>query len=232
MKVTAPNSPLPIAMASRVVIPMARSALIRLPSKQFNRLSSPLPRLNNLQHKWNVATTSKTKYRLGFRAYATSVKASGALNREAEKDSTSFREVDGLFAATDEAMAFNGLNGPESLENWTIKMLYDGECPLCMREVRMLQERNKAFGTIKFVDISALNYLPDDNGGITFEMAMGRIHAILKDGTILQNVEAFKRLYEEVGLGWVYAITNYEPFSSIAESLYNIWAKYRLPLTG
>lgn len=23
----------------------------------------------------------------------------------------------------------------ESLENWKVKMLYDGECPLCMREV-------------------------------------------------------------------------------------------------
>lgn len=26
-------------------------------------------------------------------------------------------------------------------------------------------------------------------------------------------VQAFRRLYEEVGLGWVYAITKYEPVS-------------------
>lgn len=24
---------------------------------------------------------------------------------------------------------------PSSSENWKVKMLYDGECPLCMREV-------------------------------------------------------------------------------------------------
>jgi len=43
---------------------------------------------------------------------------------------------------------------------------------------------------------------------------MGRIHAILSDGTIVTDVEAFRRLYEEVRLGWVYAVTKYEPVSS------------------
>lgn len=37
--------------------------------------------------------------------------------------------------------------------------------------------------------------------------AMRKIHAILKDGSIVTEVEVFRRLYEAVGLGWVYAIT-------------------------
>ncbi|XP_020887497.1 uncharacterized protein At5g50100, mitochondrial isoform X2 [Arabidopsis lyrata subsp. lyrata] len=92
-------------------------------------------------------------------------------------------------------------------QNWKIKMLYDGDCPLCMREVNnMLKERNEKYGTIKFVDIS-----PEDNQGLDYKTVMGQIHAIESDGNVVTGVEAFRRLYEEVGLGWVYTITKFEP---------------------
>ncbi|KAG5035571.1 hypothetical protein AAZX31_04G163300 [Glycine max] len=120
----------------------------------------------------------------------------------------------------------------ESPKDWKIKMLYDGDCPLCMREVNMLRERNKSYGTIKFVDIGSDEYSPEENQGLDYETVMGRIHAILSDGTVATDVEAFRRLYEHVGLGWVYAITKYEPIAKIADSLYGVWAKYRLQITG
>uniref|UniRef100_A0A3Q7FQ61 Thiol-disulfide oxidoreductase DCC n=2 Tax=Solanum lycopersicum TaxID=4081 RepID=A0A3Q7FQ61_SOLLC len=124
------------------------------------------------------------------------------------------------------------INEEKSPENWKIKMLYDGECPLCMREVDMLRERNKSYGTIKFLDISSDEYRPDENEGLDYETVMGRIHAILSDGTVVTDVEAFRRLYEAVGLGWVYAITKYEPIATIADAVYGVWAKYRLQVTG
>ncbi|XP_066344815.1 uncharacterized protein At5g50100, chloroplastic-like isoform X2 [Miscanthus floridulus] len=117
-------------------------------------------------------------------------------------------------------------------EAWRIKMLYDGDCPLCMREVNMLRERNKSYGTIKFVDISSKDYSPDDNQGLDYETVMGRIHAILSDGTVVTDVEAFRKLYEEVGLGWVYAVTKYEPVATMANAVYGVWAKYRMQITG
>ncbi|KAG2569605.1 uncharacterized protein At5g50100, chloroplastic-like isoform X1 [Panicum virgatum] len=123
-------------------------------------------------------------------------------------------------------------DGENSSKNWRIKMLYDGDCPLCMREVNMLKERNKSYGAIKFVDISSKDYSPDDNQGLDYETAMGRIHAILSDGTIVTDVEAFRRLYEEVRLGWVYAVTKYEPVATMANAVYGVWAKYRMQITG
>ncbi|KAK2388716.1 putative thiol-disulfide oxidoreductase DCC [Trifolium repens] len=120
----------------------------------------------------------------------------------------------------------------QSPKDWKIKMLYDGDCPLCMREVNMLRERNKSYGTIKFVDIGSDDYSPQENQGLDYQTAMGRIHAILSDGTVVTDVEAFRRLYEEVGLGWVYAVTKYEPIAKIADSVYAVWAKYRLQVTG
>ncbi|KAJ4972695.1 hypothetical protein NE237_005869 [Protea cynaroides] len=120
----------------------------------------------------------------------------------------------------------------QSSQNWKIKMLYDGDCPLCMREVNMLKERNKLYQAIKFVDISSEQYSPDDNQGLDYKTAMGRIHAILSDGTVVTDVEAFRKLYEEVGLGWIYAITKYKPIAIIANAIYGVWAKYRLQITG
>ena len=36
---------------------------------------------------------------------------------------------------------------------------------------------------------------------------MERIHGILPDGSVVVDVEVFRRCYDLVGLGWVYAAT-------------------------
>lgn len=61
---------------------------------------------------------------------------------------------------------------------------------------------------------------------------MERIHAILPDGTIVRDVEVFRRLYEAVGLGWVYAITKNPTVLAAANALYGVWARYRTQITG
>ena len=116
--------------------------------------------------------------------------------------------------------------------DWKIKLLYDGECPLCLREVNFLTKKDAGRGIIKFIDIAALDYNPRDNAGIDFATAMGRIHGILADGTIIKNVEVFRRVYEELGMGWIYAITKVPLLGAIANWLYRIWADWRLKLTG
>jgi predicted DCC family thiol-disulfide oxidoreductase YuxK len=116
--------------------------------------------------------------------------------------------------------------------NWKIKLLYDGECPLCLREINFLTKRDAGRGIIKFVDIADLDYDPEVNGGVNFETAMGRIHAVLSDGTVIKNVEVFRRVYEELGIGWMYAVTKLPVIGAIIDWIYGIWANWRLKLTG
>lgn len=126
----------------------------------------------------------------------------------------------------------------DTLENstrspsWKIKLLYDGECPLCLREVNFLQKRDAGRGLVAFVDIAAENYNPEENGGISFAAAMGRIHAVLADGTILQNVEVFRQVYDILGIGWIYAATKWPVIGFLVDIIYEIWASWRLTLTG
>ncbi len=120
----------------------------------------------------------------------------------------------------------------QSSSSWEIKLLYDGECPLCVREVNFLQKRDAGRNLVAFVDIADDDYNPEENGGVDFEAAMGRIHAVLPDGTVIKNVEVFRRVYEALGMGWVYAITKLPIIGVIANFIYGIWAEWRLALTG
>lgn len=119
-----------------------------------------------------------------------------------------------------------------SQASWRIKLLYDGECPLCLREVRFLQKRDANRGLVAFVDIADENYSPNEHGGVDYETAMGRIHAVLPDGTIVKDIEVFRRVYEILGMGWVYAFTKLPIVGAIADRIYEIWARLRLFLTG
>ena len=126
----------------------------------------------------------------------------------------------------------NSLDQPLStLPSWKIKLLYDGQCPLCLREVNFLKKRDAGRGLVAFVDIAADDYNPQVHGGVDYETAMGRIHAVLPNGTLVKNVEVFRRIYEILGMGWVYAATSLPVIGTIADFLYGIWADWRLFLT-
>lgn len=120
----------------------------------------------------------------------------------------------------------------QSSDHWQIKLLYDGDCPLCLREVNFLQKKDAGRGLVKFVDIASDAYNPADHGGIDFATAMGRIHAVLADGTVIKNVEVFRRIYGILGIGWMYAPTRWPLIGPIVDKLYDIWADLRLQATG
>ncbi|MBW4464767.1 MAG: DUF393 domain-containing protein [Pegethrix bostrychoides GSE-TBD4-15B] len=120
---------------------------------------------------------------------------------------------------------------PAESPTWQIKLLYDGACPLCLREVKFLTRRDAGRGRVAFVDVAAPDYEPEANGGIDFETAMGRIHAILPDGTILKNVEVFRQIYEILDMGWIYAVTKLPVIGAVANALYGFWADRRLWFT-
>ena len=116
-----------------------------------------------------------------------------------------------------------------------LTLLYDGGCPLCLREVSFLRRRdlsrNPQQPRLAFVDIDAADYDPSRHGGISYREAMGRIHAIQADGRVLRDVAVFRSAYQLIGLGWLYAPTAWPLIGPIADGLYGLWARWRLQLT-
>jgi len=117
-----------------------------------------------------------------------------------------------------------------------LTILYDGGCPLCRREVSFLERRDHArhpnSPRLAFVDIDQADYSPELYQGVSYREAMGTIHGIEADGTVLRHLAVFRRAYELIGLGWLYAPTRWPLVGSLAEAAYGLWARLRLVVTG
>lgn len=117
-----------------------------------------------------------------------------------------------------------------------LTVLYDGGCPLCVREVSFLRRRDQRHNPdrlrLAFVDIDAADYEPAAHQNISYREAMGRIHGIDATGTVLRDVAVFRRAYALIGLGWVYAPTSWPLLGPLADGLYGLWARWRLTITG
>lgn len=112
-----------------------------------------------------------------------------------------------------------------------LTLLYDGGCPLCVREVKFLRKRDHA-EAIRFVDIDSSDYDPALHQNISYLQAMARIHAIRSDGSVIKDVAVFRAAYDLIGLGWLYAPTGWPVLGPLVNALYGVWARYRLPMTG
>ncbi len=113
-----------------------------------------------------------------------------------------------------------------------LTLLFDGGCPLCLREVNTLQRRDRGVGRLAFVDVNDPAYDPARYGGITYAEAMGRMHALRSDGAVIRDVEVFRQAYGLVGLGWLYAPTRWPLLRPLVDALYGLWAHWRLAITG
>lgn len=112
-----------------------------------------------------------------------------------------------------------------------VEVFYDGDCPLCVREIRLLRRMDRGRGRIRFTDIAAAGFQAEDVG-IPYAELMRSIRGRLPDGTIIEGVEVFRRLYAAVGLGAPVALTRIPGVSHALDASYRVFARNRLRLTG
>ena len=109
--------------------------------------------------------------------------------------------------------------------------LFDGGCPLCLRETNFLTRRD-ILNQIRFVDINTEDYNPILFNDISYAEAMSNLHGILENGEIIRGLDVLAYSYELIGLGWVYFPLKIQLLSPVLRLLYRYWAKYRLQITG
>lgn len=113
---------------------------------------------------------------------------------------------------------------------WRVEVFYDGECPLCLREVKLLRWMDRK-DRIQFTDIAESSFRPADYGK-TMQEFMDEIQGRLPDGTWIVGVEVFRRLYSAVGLGPLVMLTRIPGISHGLDYGYRVFARNRLRLTG
>ena len=109
--------------------------------------------------------------------------------------------------------------------------LFDGGCPLCIKETNFLK-RKDVLNKINFVDINNDNYNSVLFKDISYAEAMSSLHGILENGEIIKGLDVLAYSYELIGLGWIYYPLKIEFLALILRMFYKYWAKYRLKITG
>ena len=114
------------------------------------------------------------------------------------------------------------------MERAPFTLLYDGECPMCRREVEWLLRRNRA-GRFAAVDIAAESFDPAA-WGVQRDAVHRWLHGVRADGTVVTGMAAVREAWAAVGLGWAMAPTGWPVLRWFADLGYRVFARWRVPL--
>ena len=111
---------------------------------------------------------------------------------------------------------------------WKFKILYDGDCPFCVREINWLRRRNHQ-GNVAFEDIAASDFDPTPYNRSRDEL-MQCIHGVYPDGQVVSGMEVFRQTYKAVGLGWLLSPTSCPILRPLFDVCYKLFARNRVRL--
>lgn len=112
-----------------------------------------------------------------------------------------------------------------------LKLLYDGECPICNREVCILKAKDIE-KKIHFVDISSKAFSTVENNNIDYDRAMSQMHAIDAKGNLLVGIPAFAAVYARCKFLILSTLLRIPFIKRVLDPIYAIFAKNRLWITG
>ena len=101
-------------------------------------------------------------------------------------------------------------------------LYYDGNCPLCMREVRLLERI--ADPGLALVD---LHDVPDTPGEPTRLVKLTTLHLKTADGKWLTGVDATVRAWSHTRWGPIFSVLRWPLLGPLADRVYKYWARKR-----
>ena len=112
------------------------------------------------------------------------------------------------------------------------RMLYDGACPLCSREVLGLQRRRP--DAIDAVDITAADF---DVGALGLGVALdyarlqAAMYGIRPDGGVTVGMATLREGYRRAGMGWLIGWTGWWPARPVFDAGYRQFARNRMRIS-
>lgn len=109
--------------------------------------------------------------------------------------------------------------------DWPLTLYYDGDCPLCAREIRWLRQHASA-QRLRLVDISQTDFHPASIGK-TRQALQNRLHAHFADGQWLTGLDATLWSWRAAGLGrWATPLT-WPALRPLLELAYRLFCRLR-----
>lgn len=119
-------------------------------------------------------------------------------------------------------------------DNPEFEIFFDGDCPLCRREIEWLARKDSE-NRIRFSDIASKDFCASTIGKTQQELMQfihGRILSGANQGQVITGVEVFRNVYSRVGWRWAVAISRFIGVAQCLDLAYWIFAKNRLRITG
>ena len=104
------------------------------------------------------------------------------------------------------------------------EVFFDGQCPLCKREIEMVRRKDK-LGLLRLTDISTAEY--QTLAGKELIDLMKEIHGRYADGTLVTGVEVFREIYRRIGFGWLVSVSRLPVLKQLLDVAYCVFAYFR-----
>ena len=111
---------------------------------------------------------------------------------------------------------------------WPLTLYFDGDCPLCAREIKVLRGRATE-ERLRFVDISEQGFDPR-SVGLTFDRMASLLHARFDDGTWVTGLDATLWSWRAAGLGFWAAPLAWRPARPVLNLAYRLFCRWRAHL--
>jgi predicted DCC family thiol-disulfide oxidoreductase YuxK len=109
-----------------------------------------------------------------------------------------------------------------------LTLFFDQQCPFCALEMKWLKKIDRHH-KIQLIDISSTDFIAS-SWGLSQNELEANMHAIDTQDKVITKMEVFRRVYSEVGLGWLFALTGFPGIKWIFDLGYRIFAKHRIQL--
>jgi predicted DCC family thiol-disulfide oxidoreductase YuxK len=118
-------------------------------------------------------------------------------------------------------------------EQWPLTLYFDGDCPLCAREIKLLRSHALAHSTtyatqarLQLVDMSAEGF-DAPAIGFTYEQMQSVLHARFGDGTWVTGLDATLWSWRAAGLGAWAAPLSWRPLRPLLNLGYRFFCRWR-----
>lgn len=111
-------------------------------------------------------------------------------------------------------------------------ILYDGQCPLCVKEMRHLLKADSK-QQIHLVDINSPElhkHFPD----VSYHAAMNKLHGYLEDhngSKLITGLDVTYHAWRLVGKGWIIAPLRWPLIKNLADYCYLKFARHRFTIS-
>ncbi len=114
---------------------------------------------------------------------------------------------------------------------WSLEIFYDGDCPLCRREIKFMRKKDSSNRLI-YTDIADPQFDAVKETGKTFEELMAKLHGRLPSGNLIAGPEVFRIAYAELGYRSLVKLSRLPLISQLIGLGYNCFARLRPYLPG